>query len=181
MTESIGEILRQARHNKRASLEEASRATKIKLEILEKLESDEFDRLAAPMYTKGFLKLYSEYLGLDSQSVVDSYLRSSGGLRREGLKVETEAAIRARPRRELQLPPRSVVLVVAALTIAVVAAVIGWNLWNRRVADSPQTISAQPPRAAAAAAAPVPQADFDAYYKPATRPAPELLEPPTGK
>src|SRR6266404_7902177 len=66
--ESIGEILREARHNKRASLEDASRATRIKMDILEQLEADEFDKLAAPAYTKGFLKLYSEYLGLDSQA-----------------------------------------------------------------------------------------------------------------
>ena len=82
--ESIGEILREARHHKRASLEDASRATRIKMDILEQLEADEFDRLAAPAYTKGFLKLYSEYLGLDSQAMVDAYLRSQGGLRRQG-------------------------------------------------------------------------------------------------
>jgi hypothetical protein len=52
--ESIGETLSEARQAKRASLEDASRATKIKIEILEQLEADEFDRLAAPTYTKGF-------------------------------------------------------------------------------------------------------------------------------
>jgi len=82
--DSIGETLREARHNKKASLEDASRATKIKFEILEQLEADEFDRIAAPAYTKGFLKLYSEYLGLDSQSITEAYLRSQGGLRRRG-------------------------------------------------------------------------------------------------
>ncbi len=77
--ESIGENLREARHNKKVSLEDASRATRIKIDILEQLESDEFDRLAAPTYTKGFLRLYAEYLGLDSQSSVDAYLKSQGG------------------------------------------------------------------------------------------------------
>ena len=96
--ESIGETLREARRQKRASLEDASRATRIKIDILEQLEADEFDRLAAPTYTKGFLKLYAEYLGLDSQSVVDAYLRSQGGLRRQGLHIETEKTIRARNR-----------------------------------------------------------------------------------
>ncbi len=77
--DSIGDTLREARHNKRASLEDASRATKIKMEILEQLEADEFDRMVAPAYTKGFLKLYAEYLGLDSHSVAEAYLRSQGG------------------------------------------------------------------------------------------------------
>src|SRR5579863_9513910 len=117
--ESIGENLREARHNRKVSLEDASRATRIKIDILEQLESDEFDRLAAPTYTKGFLRLYAEYLGLDSQSIVDAYLRSQGGLRRQGLHMETEKTIRARKPRELQLPLRSVGLVVFGLSLTV--------------------------------------------------------------
>src|SRR5271154_4979751 len=106
--ESIGEVLREARHHKGASVEDASRATRIKMDILEQLEADEFDKLAAPAYTKGFLKLYSEFLGLDSQAMVDSYLRSQGGLRRQGLHVETEKNVRSRKPAELKLPLRSV-------------------------------------------------------------------------
>ena len=176
--ESIGETLREARHNKRASLEDASRATKIKIEILEQLEADEFDRLAAPTYTKGFLKLYAEYLGLDSQSVTDAYLRSQGGLRRQGLQMETEKAVRARKPSELQLPLRSVGLVVLGLTVAVFAVVLGKSLFSRHASSSaqpsptPQTTTAQSPA--------MPKADFDAYYQPKPRPAPEL-EPAASK
>lgn len=171
--ESIGEILRGARHQKKASLEEASRATKIKLEILEKLESDEFDRLAAPMYTKGFLKLYAEYLGLDSQFVVDSYLASQGGLRRQGLQVETEKTARQRKPPEVQLHIRSVVAVVAGLTIAVILGFVGKSLWTRHTnRAATQTVVAVPN---------MPKADFDAFYVPKNKPTPELLDPPTAK
>ena len=177
--DSIGETLREARHNKRASLEDASRATKIKFEILEQLEADEFDRIAAPAYTKGFLKLYSEYLGLDSQSIIDAYLRSQGGLRRQGLHVETEKSIRARKPRELQLPLRSVALVVVGLTVAAFAVVLGKHVFSRR-AVQPATAASQTQPAVAKPAA-VPTADFDAYYQPKSKPAPELLEPAPNK
>ena len=180
--DSIGETLREARHNKRASLEDASRATKIKFEILEQLEADEFDRIAAPAYTKGFLKLYSEYLGLDSQTIIEAYLRSQGGLRRQGLHVETEKAIRARKPRELQLPLRSVALVVVALTVAVFGAMLGKHLFSHRAAKpAAATSQVQPPVAKPAArqavAPAIPTADFDAYYQPKSKPPPELLEP----
>jgi cytoskeletal protein RodZ len=173
--ESIGENLREARHNKKVSLEDASRATRIKIDILEQLESDEFDRLAAPAYTKGFLKLYAEYLGLDGQSIVEAYLRSQGGLRRQGLHVETEKAIRARKPRELQLPLRSVGLVVFGLTLAVFAVVVGKSVLSRRSSSAARpaetsqttTVASQPG---------VPKADFDAYYQPKPKPAPELVE-----
>ena len=179
--DSIGETLREARHNKKASLEDASRATKIKFEILEQLEADEFDRIAAPAYTKGFLKLYSEYLGLDSQTITDAYLRSQGGLRRQGLHVETEKTIRARKPRELQLPLRSVALVVVALTVAVFGVMLGKSLLSRRAAKAESAIQQPKPvptKAATAKPAAVPTADFDAYYQPKSKPPPELLEPP---
>ncbi|HUJ09773.1 MAG TPA: helix-turn-helix domain-containing protein [Verrucomicrobiae bacterium] len=173
--ESIGETLREARHNKKASLEDASRATKIKFEILEQLEADEFDRLAAPAYTKGFLKLYAEYLGLDSHAVVEAYLRSQGGLRRQGLHMETEKAIRARKPRELQLPLRSVALVVVGLTVAVFGIVLGKSLFSHRITKASVPVAPKP------AALAVPTANFDAYYHPKPRPAPELVETPPAK
>jgi cytoskeletal protein RodZ len=174
--ESIGETLREARHNKKASLEDASRATKIKFEILEQLEADEFDRLAAPAYTKGFLKLYAEYLGLDSHAVVEEYLRSQGGLRRQGLHVETEKTIRARKRPELKLPLGSVALVVVGVTVAVFGVVLGKNLLSHRAAKR-----ATAPVVSKPAAAAVPTADFDAYYHPKAKPAAELTEPAPAK
>jgi cytoskeleton protein RodZ len=174
--ESIGDNLREARHNKKVSLEDASRATRIKIEILEQLEADEFDRLAAPTYTKGFLKLYAEYLGLDGQSIVEAYLRSQGGLRRQGLHMETEKAIRARKPLELQLPLRSVGLVVFGVTLAVFAVVVGKSLVARHRSSMPARPATTSQTTTAATQPGTPKADFDAYYRPKPRPAPELLE-----
>ena len=175
--ESIGDNLRVARHNKKVSLEDAARATRIKIEILEQLEADEFDRLAAPAYTKGFLKLYAEYLGLDSQSVVEAYLRSQGGLRRQGLHVETEKAIRARKPRELELPLRIVGLVVIGVTLAVLVVAVGKSLLAHRGSVAPVRQATAAQTATAVTQPGAPKADFDAYYQPKPRPPMELVEP----
>jgi cytoskeleton protein RodZ len=165
MTESIGETLRVARHNKKASLEDAERATKIKIDTLEKLEADDFNALPAATYTKGFLRLYAEYLGLDAATVVEAYLKSQGGLRRQGLHIETEVQIRARKPRELQLPIAAVVRVVAAVTLAVIVVMTVHYWWKHRTPKKP---------------GPMPVANFDAYYQPKTKPPPAMLDP-TGK
>ena len=162
MTESIGETLREARHHKRASLEDAARTTKIKIETLEKLEADDFNALPAATYTKGFLKLYAEYLGLDATGVVEAYLKSQGGLRRQGLHVETEAQIRARRPRELQLPIATVVRTVAALTLVTIIAMMIHYWWTHRSPAKP---------------GPLPVANFDAYYQPKTKPPAPTLDP----
>jgi cytoskeleton protein RodZ len=169
--ESIGDLLREARHSKKAMLEDAARATKIKIEILEKLEAGAFDQLAAPAYTKGFLRLYAGYLGLDSQAIVDAYLRSQGGLRREGLQVQTEVTAQRRRRtQELQLPMRGIVFAVAAVTVVVFGLWFGRNLSRTRRTERPAT-----PPPAAKVTSPAPKADFEAYYQSKT--SPQLLEP----
>lgn len=173
---SIGQTLRQARENRNVSLEDASRVTKIKLDILHYLETDDFDHLAGPMYAKSFLKLYSEYLGLDSQAVVDSYLHSQGGLRRQGLHVETEAKIRARKPPELKLPLQRIVWVVVVASLAVALIYLAKSLWPKHAPAPPVTAtqSQKPPTPPA----PLPKADFEPYYEPRTKPAAEILEPP---
>jgi cytoskeletal protein RodZ len=185
--EAIGDILREARHNKRASIEDASRATKIKPDILEQLEAGEFNKLASPTYTKGFLKLYAEYLGLDSASVVEAYLKSQGGLRRQGLQLETEATARQRPSRELQLNIGSVVMVVAGLTAAVAIIYAGHSWWTRRAArpaapaPTAAVVPTKPaaPVAVAGKPATLPKAGFEAYYRPKKAVSSELLETPS--
>jgi cytoskeletal protein RodZ len=165
--ESIGEILREARHRKQVTLEDVSRVTKIKVAILEQLEADEFDRLVSPTYTKGFLKLYAEYLGLDSQELIAAYLRLQGGLHRKGLRVETAVSAR-RHRPELRLPARQLVWLVAGLTLVVAALVIGKWWWTGEPSSSPP---------AARPVAEVPTVNFEALYQPKPAP-PALLELP---
>jgi len=165
--ESIGETLRQARHTKKGTLDDAARATKIKVDILERLESDEFSALAAPAYAKGFLKLYADYLGLDSAAITEAYVRSQGGLRRQGLQIETETAARSRNLRELQLPVRQVLLAVATVTLITLALWLGKRWWSHRRIASPLATTA------------LPKANFEPYYPPKHKPVPEVLESPT--
>lgn len=166
--ESIGEQLRAARHAKKLSLEDVSRVTKIKVDILEKIEAEDFANLSAPMYTKGFIKMYAEHVSLDGTMMVDAYLKSQGGLRRQGLAIETEAQIRARRQRELQLPLGSVLRVVGAVSVALVLGFGIHHWWVNRPA-SPKPVASPDP---------LPVADFEAYYQSKTKPAPVLLEAP---
>ncbi len=166
--ESIGETLRTARHTKKVSLEDVARVTKIKIDKLEKLEADDFVGLAAPMYTKSFLKMYADYLGIDSASLVETYLKSQGGLRRQGLQLETEATLQARRASELELPVGLVIRAVAVVAVFAVISFVGYQVWLQRQAF---VLPAQKP-------AVFPVADFEAYYQPKTQPTPVVLEAP---
>lgn len=64
-----GEKLKNARLLKGISLEEAQKKTRIHLNILKALEEDSSISLS-PVYRKGFLKIYCEFLGIDINEVL---------------------------------------------------------------------------------------------------------------
>ena len=67
---SIGLELREARIRRGRSLRQAHRATRIPTEFIEAIEAEEWERLPAAPFTRGFVSSYSEYLGLDAADVL---------------------------------------------------------------------------------------------------------------
>lgn len=72
-TMGIGRALRQARISQGVSIEDAARDTRIRAELLDALEQEEFDRLLGDVYVRGCLRSYAAYLGLSPDRVVERY------------------------------------------------------------------------------------------------------------
>ncbi len=62
----IGEALIRARTARGRTLDDAERDTRISRRYLQALEDERFDLIPAPVYTRGFLRSYSQYLGLEA-------------------------------------------------------------------------------------------------------------------
>ena len=69
----IGNSLREARLRQGLEFPEIEQRTKIRSKYLRALEEEQFDSLPGQTYVKGFLRSYSEYLGLDGQLYVDEF------------------------------------------------------------------------------------------------------------
>ncbi len=63
----IGPLLEQKRTEKGLSLKDVEHATKIRTRYLEGLEREDFSMLPDHVYTRGFLKTYANFLGLDGE------------------------------------------------------------------------------------------------------------------
>ncbi|MBN2658013.1 MAG: helix-turn-helix domain-containing protein [Spirochaetales bacterium] len=70
---SIGEHLKTAREEKGYSFDQVVHDTNISKEYIHALEEDDFDFFPAEAYLIGFLRNYSEYLGLDPSKMVGIY------------------------------------------------------------------------------------------------------------
>jgi cytoskeletal protein RodZ len=74
--ESIGRYLRKRREMRAMSVEEVSRATRIPIPSLERLETDRFDDLPGEVFVRGFLKSYARAVGLSVDEVLARYSAS---------------------------------------------------------------------------------------------------------
>jgi hypothetical protein len=88
---TLGDTFRDARLKKKVGLSEAAAATRIKIQTLEGLESDNYSSIPAPVYGKGFVRMYAEYLELDPRKCVEEYVTQTGGAR-SGIPQEVVAA-----------------------------------------------------------------------------------------
>lgn len=78
--ESVGARLKKIRLEKGLALEEVHKKTKIHLSILKAIEEDSTMSLN-PIYIKGFLKIYSNFLGQDPKDYTSGYPESKTTLK----------------------------------------------------------------------------------------------------
>ena len=71
---SFGETLKRERELRQISLREIAEATKINLRYLDALERDDFRHLPGGVFNKGFVRAYSQFIGIDPDGMVTAYL-----------------------------------------------------------------------------------------------------------
>jgi cytoskeletal protein RodZ len=69
----VGSALRKARERRGISLDAASRDTKLHIDQLHALESEDFEALLGDVYVRGSLRTYAQYLGLSPDKVIGAY------------------------------------------------------------------------------------------------------------
>lgn len=72
---TVGQILKEEREKKFYTLEEIEKATKIRLELLQALENDDYKKLPPPTFVQGFIKNYGKFLGLPTDKLLAIYRR----------------------------------------------------------------------------------------------------------
>jgi len=75
--ESLGSLLKQTRLSFGYQLSTISQKIKIAEKYLAALENDDYHRLPGPAYTKGFLRHYADFLGLETEEVINLYKKES--------------------------------------------------------------------------------------------------------
>jgi transcriptional regulator with XRE-family HTH domain len=76
---TFGDELRREREIRGISLKEIADATKISKRFLEAIERNDHRTLPAPVFTRGFVREYARYLGLNADEMVTRYNYAAAG------------------------------------------------------------------------------------------------------
>lgn len=93
----LGSWLVRAREARGLTLEDAERDTRISRRYLQALEAEQFEVIPAPVYARGFLRSYSQYLGLDPEDMLALFPRED----EPGYPGGPTSSVRASPQQPL--------------------------------------------------------------------------------
>jgi len=138
---SFGEELRREREIRGISLKEIADATKISKRFLEAIERNDHRTLPAPVFTRGFVREYAKYLGLNADEIVSRYNYAAAGDDRIEKSAHLERLItpppplKEKPFKPSGIPPwyaridRNVII-----TVIIVAALgtLGYWTWRHK-------------------------------------------------
>ncbi|HEX7681841.1 MAG TPA: RodZ domain-containing protein [Thermoanaerobaculia bacterium] len=140
---SFGEELRREREIRGISLKEIADATKISKRFLEAIERNDHKTLPAPVFTRGFVREYARYLGLNAEEMVNRYNFAAVGDDRieqsshlERLTTPQVSPLPGKKQSQKGIPPayarvdRNVYILI--LVVVALAGVSYWALKHRR-------------------------------------------------
>lgn len=122
----IGSSLREARSRQGLEFEEMESRTKVRAKYLRLLEEERFDQLPGHTYTKGFLRVYADALGLDGQLYVEEY-NSRFVAGEEDYAPRTRRVPVQRRRRSARRESRIAVLALAAIALVTALVIAAWR------------------------------------------------------
>lgn len=73
--QSLGSYIQRERLKKQITIEQVAEDTCIHIGTLRAIENNDRSKMPAEVFSRGFIKLYAEYLGLDPQEILERYIR----------------------------------------------------------------------------------------------------------
>lgn len=98
--DNIGEILKNTRLDKGLSLEQVEEATSIRKIYLAAIETGDYTKIPGDVFTKGIIRTYGNYLGLNGPELVTLYKAACAGVDPEEIKpaeIRTTSKISVAP------------------------------------------------------------------------------------
>jgi hypothetical protein len=138
----LATILKRRRESLDISLSEAEQATRIRGQYIEALEAGDYDALKDDVYTKGYVKNYADFLGLETKPIVKLYEQERAGqreMRRQSRRGSgVQLGVKPIKSARMVVTPKTFVLF---SVIAVVGLVVSYIIWQVIALSAPPKLT----------------------------------------
>lgn len=137
---TAGQILKLTRIGKKLELVEASRTTKIRPQFLSSIEADDYSHLPSGATARGFIRNYSEYLGLNPEYVLAIFRRDF--LENQSGQIVPRGVAEPVSRRYVWTPKMTVI----ALVVLVFTVLGGYLAYQYQILTGPPILTVTTPK-----------------------------------
>jgi len=102
---AFGKTLRDAREAKGLTISQVAEQTHMMSSIIQGLENEDFTKIVAPIYGRGFVKLFCETVGIDPKPLIAEFMELYSGSRIPGIRERATAKQLRRQAPQPQPPP----------------------------------------------------------------------------
>lgn len=124
---TAGEILKKKRESLGRSVEIVSQETKMQKRFITYIEDNDFSKFDSEVFLTGFIKIYSQYLGLDTEKILALYRRSKP--QRKTSKGKTGELNWAKYKKFI-LTPKSIITILSILFFVLILGYIGLQIYK---------------------------------------------------
>lgn len=123
-----GELLRAAREKQGLTQENVAEKLRLRVQIIQDIESDNFETDVAATFSRGYIKLYAKMLGLNDQEILQAYYQTNTQ-EIEPVKLQSFSQRVAR-----QASDQRLMLITYLVGVIVIALLVSW-WWQQSVSN----------------------------------------------
>lgn len=141
--ESLGETLAKKRNSLHLDVKDIEKAIKIPSRHIRNIEDGNYSNLPPDVYTRGFIKNYSAFLGLNSKKTLNAYDKERSLEKR--VKMVKEPTPKSKPalkKPKMVITPKRLILVGSSLAVFAVLFFIAWQI---KILTAPPTLNVSSP------------------------------------
>ncbi len=135
---ALGERFRAAREARGLSLSDVAEQIRIRSVYLGAIEDENWSAIGAPVYTRGFLRTYARFLGLDPEETVAEFNARTGSSVPAAPGSPAVAGVQVPERSSGRLSP---LIWVASLVAVVLVAFVAYNFFTLRGGQTPAPVA----------------------------------------
>ncbi len=123
---TAGEVLETKRKSLGKTIQQISQETKIQEKFLEYIEDDDYGKFDSDVFVSGFIKIYSDNLGLDTDRVLALYRRGNGHIYEN---KNSRFSIKKEKKKKNIFSPRNITITLVILFLLGILAYIGYEIF----------------------------------------------------